>query len=89
MSLTVYIVEKNERDLLIFHEKTCWYAGERVINSRTSYTTSAAFKIFRRVYPELTPCRHCCAGLSIGFYTEVNNSVPTEFNLENWLKIRK
>ena len=51
MSATVYVIEKNERDLLIFHQKTCWYVGERVVDLSASYTADAALRKFRKTYP--------------------------------------
>ncbi|GIU52940.1 hypothetical protein TUM4438_46560 [Shewanella sairae] len=89
MTATVYVVEKNERDLLIFHQKTCWYAGDRIVGARASYTAEAAFKVLSLSYLELAPCRECCAGLAKGFYAVAFYPVPIAFNLEDWLQKRK
>ncbi|GIU52965.1 hypothetical protein TUM4438_46580 [Shewanella sairae] len=89
MTATVYVVEKNERGLLIFHQKTCWFVGDKVIDTRASYIAVAAFKKFGKTYPGLGPCRQCCAGLANGFYTVASNPVPIAFKLEDWLQKRK
>lgn len=89
MSAAVYVIEKNERDLLILHQKKCWYVGERVVDISASYTADAALRKFRKKYPGLAPCRQCCAGLASSFSTVAASQIPIVFNLEDWLQKRK